>query len=362
MFIVGCGCKVETANIEPIRKEKGDDVIAAECSQNPTPPVHVITDGAAAQCKRAGAPDTAVTVPPVSIPGRSSNQAGQYSDTSADRSADTNRSSLNLTLDNSNQSYRKPRSIQTSWSKKIFKTMLTLVLLLMTFMKVEGNAEWRESPFLIQSYDCTIPGVINKLPLPESCFIPEKKLPEKLTVPQPAWILGEEYVHEISGVVCSATISRFRGYCGAYSHWKFMDVPEIEADEPVTLEQCMSASKGWYNSPDGEKVKIAPGETILYQYIEDGSITVHPTNTYCQGVSLPLHRGTVADQSLILTQIRFSMIREVYLRTRDGKTAAKFSRVSLPSSCSKKWCLDGSRVYLMIKLKVVLSRESVPSA
>ena len=214
-------------------------------------------------------------------------------------------------------------------------------------MKVEGNAEWRESPFLIQSYDCTIPGVINKLHLPESCFIPEKKLPEKLTVPQPAWILGEEYVHEISGVVCSATISRFRGYCGAYSHWKFMDVPEIEADEPVTLEQCMSASKGWYNSPDGEKVKIAPGETILYQYIEDGSITVHPTNTYCQGVSLPLHRGTVADQSLILTQIRFSMIREVYLRTRDGKTAAKFSRVSLPSSCSKKWCLDGSRVYLL---------------
>ena len=187
-------------------------------------------------------------------------------------------------------------------------------------------------------------------------------MPEKLTVPQPAWILGEEYVHEISGVVCSATISRFRGYCGAYSHWKFMDVPEIEADEPVTLEQCMSASKGWYNSPDGEKVKIAPGETILYQYIEDGSITVHPTNTYCQGVSLPLHRGTVADQSLILTQIRFSMIREVYLRTRDGKTAAKFSRVSLPSSCSKKWCRDGSRVYLLIKLKVVLSRESVPSA
>ena len=74
---------------------------------------------------------------------------------------------------------------------------------------------------------------------------------------------------------------------------------------------------------------------------------MHPTNTYCQGVSLPLHRGTVADQTLILTQIRFSMICEVYLRTRGGKTAAKFARVSLPSSCSKKWCLDGSRVYLL---------------
>jgi len=46
-----------------------------------------------------------------------------------------------------------------------------------------------------------------------------------------------------------------------------MDVPEIESDEPVTLEQCMSAKKGFFNSPDGKRVQISPGETILYQYI-----------------------------------------------------------------------------------------------
>ena len=87
---------------------------------------------------------------------------------------------------------------------------------------------------------------------------------------QDALILGEEYVHEFSSVVCTATISRFQGYCGAYSHWKFIDVSEIAGEEPVTLEQCMTAKKGFYNSPDGNKMKISPGETILYQYIEDG--------------------------------------------------------------------------------------------
>ena len=126
-----------------------------------------------------------------------------------------------------------------------------------------------------------------------------------------------------------------------------MDVPEIESDEPVTLEQCMSVKKEFYNTPDGKRVQIAPGETILYQFIEDGSITVHPTNTYCEGVSLPLHKGTVADQSLILTQICFSMLHEVYLRTRGGKTAAEHSRVSLPSDCSRSLCMDGPRVYLL---------------
>ena len=140
--MAGCGCKVEAASIEPIRREKRDDVSAAESSRNPTPPVHMITDAAAAQSKRTGITGTAVTVPPVSIPGSSSNHPSQYRDTSADPSTDANRSSSNLTLDNGNQSCRKPRRIQTSWSKKIFKTMLTLMLLLTTFMKVEGNAEW----------------------------------------------------------------------------------------------------------------------------------------------------------------------------------------------------------------------------
>ena len=108
------------------------------------------------------------------------------------------------------------------------------------------------------------------------------------------------------------------------------------------LEQCMSAKKGFYNTPDGKPVSIAAGDTILY-----GSITVHPTNTYCEGVTLPLHQGTVADQTLILTQVRFSMLREVYLRTRGGKTAAKHSRISLPTGCNRNWCVDGPRVYLL---------------
>ena len=111
--------------------------------------------------------------------------------------------------------------------------------------------------------------MINKLHLPDECFIPKKKVPEKLTGAQEAWILKEEYVHELSGVVCSATISRFWGYCGAYLHWKFMDVPEIERDEPVALEQCMTVKKGFYNSPDGKQI----------------------------------HKGIIADLSLVLTQI-----------------------------------------------------------
>lgn len=61
-----------------------------------------------------------------------------------------------------------------------------------------------------------------------------------------------------------------------------MDVPEVEAEQEVTLDQCLAArNKGFYTARDGKKMKIAPGGTIIYQYVEDGSITLHLTNTYC---------------------------------------------------------------------------------
>ena len=153
------------------------------------------------------------------------------------------------------------------------------MLLFASVMKTERSMDWREPPFSMNVFDCTTPTMINKFHLPEDCSIPKK---EKQAGMRDAWILGEEYVHEFSGVVCTATISCFRGYCGAYLHWKFMDVPEVDEEEPVTLKQCLAAKKGSYNSPDGKKLKISPGETILYQYVEDGSIILQiPTARVC---------------------------------------------------------------------------------
>ena len=61
---------------------------------------------------------------------------------------------------------------------------------------VEGNSDWRVSAFKIQAFDCNAPTMINKLHLPDVCFILEKKLPEKLATAKPAWILGEIEVDE----------------------------------------------------------------------------------------------------------------------------------------------------------------------
>ena len=68
------------------------------------------------------------------------------------------------------------------------------------------------------------------------------------------------------------------------------------------MDECRKAyTQHTYEASDGKILRIEPGD---YQFIEDGSITVLGYNTYCQGVKLQLHHSQIADESLVLTQIR----------------------------------------------------------
>ena len=66
-----------------------------------------------------------------------------------------------------------------------------------------------------------------------------------------------------------------------------MDVPEVKASQEVSLEECKRASlKNEYVAGDCKVLRVTPGDSVLYQFVEDGSITVNSFNTYCLGVGL----------------------------------------------------------------------------
>ena len=113
-----------------------------------------------------------------------------------------------------------------------------------------------------------------------------------------------------------------------------MDVPEVEVSREVSVEECRKAyTQHTFEASDGKILRVEPGEVVLYQYVEDGSITVLGYNTYCKGVNLPLHHSQIAEQSLVLTQVRFTLDKEVFLRTKEGKMLAKQRRQALPEEC-----------------------------
>ena len=236
----------------------------------------------------------------------------------------------------------------------VMKTLICILMLIGLTFGAEVPRGWKETSLLAEEFDCSVPINLQTYSIPERCFLPPLETEETVELsPTPGFVLASEDIHAISGAVCSATVSRFLGYCEAYSHWKFMDVPEVEIAKDVSVEECRKAyTEHIFAAPDGKSLKVEPGDSVLYQFIEDRSITVHRYNTYCQGVILQLHHSQMAEESLVLTQIRFTLEKETFLRNKSGKMLAKISRRSVPDECWWKsgGCIDGSLAFIFNEL------------
>lgn len=82
--------------------------------------------------------------------------------------------------------------------------------------------------------------------------------------------------------------------------------------------------------------------------MEDGLITV---DIICFAKA----SSTLADASLVLTQIKFKISRVTFLSNKEGSISAKNSRVSLPGHCKllHRACLVKKTVYLFEEKPIV---------
>ena len=71
--------------------------------------------------------------------------------------------------------------------------------------------------------------------------------------------------HITSGELCVSQKSQFRGYCWAYSHWKFITIPEIETSVPVNAKVCQRAlHQRQYEAPDDKILSVEMGEELVF--------------------------------------------------------------------------------------------------
>ena len=157
-LLASCECRSE---VEPIRRERGNVPVPIQTAEDTGPSGRAST-----------------RYPDRYSRSQANKNTGRYSDP-AERERATHTGGDLLHIPSSTlQLDSRPRRRQSSWSKKIFQHMLTLLLLLTSVWKVDGNlsTEWPESALKICSLDCSTPSMINKLPSPEFCFTPEKKL------------------------------------------------------------------------------------------------------------------------------------------------------------------------------------------
>ena len=101
------------------------------------------------------------------------------------------------------------------------------------------SKEQRPSKYKAQLFDCGVPGKIQVLQIPETC---SEDSNEGGTGPlRRKFVLSPRKLKKTSRVSCHTSVTEFRGYCGAYSHWKLQQTPVIEKSVPVTSEVCNQA-------------------------------------------------------------------------------------------------------------------------
>ena len=82
------------------------------------------------------------------------------------------------------------------------------------------------SEYSAQLFNCGVPGKIQLLQIPETCEERSEE-GEKATLRE-TFVMSPRKLKKTSGVTCPATVSKFRGYCGAYSYWKFQQTPIVK--------------------------------------------------------------------------------------------------------------------------------------
>ena len=98
---------------------------------------------------------------------------------------------------------------------------------------VMTDKDQQPSKYTAQLFDCGLPGKIQLLQIPETCDGASNE--GEMATLQETFVLSPRKLKKASSVSCRASVSKFRGYCGAYSHWKFQQTPIIKKSVPVTL-------------------------------------------------------------------------------------------------------------------------------
>ena len=152
----------------------------------------------------------------------------------------------------------------------------------------------RQSKYKAQLFDCGVPGKIQVLQISETCSEDSNK--GGMNLLRKMYILSPRKLKKASGVSCRASVLEFCGYCGAYSHWKFQQFPVIKKSVPVTLEICNRARReGIVTLPDLTTRSIRVGDSVLYDYVQQGIIRVDSQVTSCQGTQVRLRSQMVED-------------------------------------------------------------------
>ena len=119
--------------------------------------------------------------------------------------------------------------------------MITTLLTICVTLAMGDTGKPIVSSFAFEYQDCKAPERVERYAIPDcSKEMNDKQFTDKKTTL--ASVMTLKRVAVFPGVSCKAEISRFTGYCGAYSHFKWSEVPQVKKGVRISQEKCLKVT------------------------------------------------------------------------------------------------------------------------
>lgn len=141
-------------------------------------------------------------------------------------------------------------------------------------------------------------------------------------------------VRKFKAIRCEKKISSLTAVCGAFSHSKLVEPPDVLKPVPVPKQDCIDVSQTkLVTTEDGRQLRAGPGVTATYKYIETGSVTLSDNNVACEGGEMRV-KGKPHESLIKLVTVTFK-VTEVDVTEENGRL--RVSDGQLPRSCSLEY-------------------------
>ena len=194
----------------------------------------------------------------------------------------------------------------------------------------------------IKYYDCSTPGDRHEIDIRSACTPTVTTTTNKQTYT----ILQPRHHQTFHGYTCQVTRSSFTLYCGAFSHLKFINIPQIEINEEISGADCYSAAKrGLYRDHTGRNRDVELGMNV-WTINDLGTLMEDNGAISCQGEDARIG-DDIVHQVVRLSQYKLEVRREKFIVQGDTIEAV-LTQTKLPDNCQpdEKICVTDEMTFI----------------
>ena len=190
--------------------------------------------------------------------------------------------------------------------------------------------------YRVKYRDCSSPTNIQRLNIFKTCEIDSVNDDQN----ERYAILQQMRNQILKGYKCKVVRSQWILMCGAFSHERMIEVPQIEIVQAISANDCENmVNTNTFVSKYGTTHGVAMNKETVFSVNELGMThTESSGKIWCQGQQLKIG-DTVVNDVLVMSQYRIALEREEYLTSSTQaqtlhQVEATFDHVKLPKMCT----------------------------